>query len=88
MTLEQKEQIKQKVAQGMTPRPALLPASVRSSPQSDELLIQITGNDLTVSLLLRPHEISRLRGRYGNGPGFEQWVLDRIQDGLNTLGGG
>lgn len=74
--------------------PAPLPAiSVPGMPVSavllaDELVIEVTGPLGVGSVTLRPSEVNRLRGRYGNGPGFEQWVAGRIKDSLVSFGGG
>ena len=68
-----------------------LPDAVRSPASAvtaDELIIEVTGNDGLASVTMRPGEVSRLRGRFGRGPGFEKWVAARIRDGLISFGGG
>ena len=57
-------------------------------PPPDELLIEITGPTGQASVTLRPFEVSRLRGRYGKGPKFEEWVIARMRDMMISFGGG
>lgn len=64
-----------------------VPASYPAAP-ADELVIEITGNAGMASVTLRPFEVSRLRGRFGRGPGFEQWVAARMRDAMISFGGG
>lgn len=70
---------------------ALLHTSVRTPTTEtvpDELVIELTGNGAFATCTLRPAEVSRLRGRFGKGPGFEQWVVARIRDAMISFGGG
>lgn len=69
------------VAEVAQPKPA-------SEPATDELLIEITGPTGQASVTLRPFEVSRLRGRYGKGPKFEEWVIARMRDMMISFGGG
>lgn len=73
------------------PDPRPLPAAVRTPTADttpDELVIELTGNGAFATCTLRPSEVSRLRGRFGKGPGFEQWVIARIRDAMISFGGG
>lgn len=70
------------------PRPVSTSVPLPATPPVDELIIEITGTHDTCTIEFRPFEISRLKGRYGNGPGFEKWVGERVRDLLNTFGGG
>jgi len=98
LTIEQKQAIREKVAQGTPPKqvsgngyapaPAPAPALIPVSIPVDELLIEITGSNGSASVTLRPSEVSRLRGRYGRSPGFEQWVVARVRDAMVSFGGG
>lgn len=102
MTLEQKQLIKEKVrannplpTDGMVavaePDPTPLvpdPPAIYPAALPDELRVEVTGRNGVGAFTLRPHEVSRLRGRYGRGPGFESWVGDRIRDAMISFGGG
>lgn len=110
LTMEQKQMIREKVAQGLPPppppavqpaRPVIsatqldrqrlneaMPVTVTVPVLTDELVIEVTGNGGTASVTLRPFEVSRLRGRYGRSPGFEQWVVARVRDAMVSFGGG
>jgi hypothetical protein len=63
-------------------------AVCRPEPATDELLIELTGPTGQASVTLRPFEVSRLRGRYGRGPKFEEWVIARMRDMMISFGGG
>lgn len=97
MNIAAKQRVREMVAANTPPpnqtvgRTPVEHESVRT-PSSDvlpdELVLEITSNIGTSSITLRPSEVSRLRGRYGRGPGFEKWVADRIRDAMITFGGG
>lgn len=93
LTLQEKEEIRRKVAEGPQPRPAqraepVMIAACATVVPSDELIIEVTGNGAAASVTLRPAEVSRLRSRHGKGPGFEQWVAARVRDAMISFGGG
>lgn len=102
LTLEEKANIRQKVQQGLQPKvpvptlgalevqakPSDPHPAIRTSPQQEEVVIDITGDNGSYSFTLRPSDISRLRGRYGRGPAFEKWLGERIRDLLVSFGGG
>lgn len=97
MNLQAKARVKELVAQH-TPPPKLGQGNVGDlcaviglpvdSVIPDELVIELTGNGAFATCTLRPAEVSRLRGRFGKGPGFEQWVVARIRDAMISFGGG
>lgn len=102
MTQDTKRMIQEKVRANTpipgipTPLPTVMPSPTVRQPGAtvsvvalaDELVIEVTGSQGVGSVTLRPSEVNRLRGRYGNGPGFEQWVAARIKDSLVSFGGG
>lgn len=96
MKQELKDLVNKRLDNPPPPPPSQLrPASISvplsatpATPPVDELIIEITGTHDTCTIEFRPFEISRLKGRYGNGPGFEKWVGERVKDLLNTFGGG
>ena len=91
LTLQEKQAIRDKVRANNPLPPAVQntkPASsINEAVVADELTIEVLGSGGCAEITLRSHEVSRLRGRYGPGPGFEQWVTDRVRDSLNSLGG-
>lgn len=72
----------------------IIHADVRPSPSPslslvpDELVLEITTSSASATIVLRPAEVSRMRGRYGRGPGFEKWVGERVRDMIISFGGG
>jgi hypothetical protein len=68
--------------------PSLNPTTAVKSSGEDELIIEVMSASSNASIVLRPHEVSRLRSRYGRGPAFEKWVVDRIRDQMVSFGGG
>lgn len=96
LTMNQKAAIKEAVREGSSvissiPSPTqikVVPHAPVVAVLSDELVIEVTGNGGTYSVTLRPAEVSRLRGRYGRGPGFEAWVVARVRDAMISFGGG
>jgi hypothetical protein len=97
MTQETKRMIQEKVRAGV---PEVIPAPTVRQPVTgasatisvaalaDELVVEVTGSQGAGSVTLRPAEVNRLRGRFGRGAGFEQWVSERIKDALVSFGGG
>lgn len=70
-----------------TPAAVPLPALCSSPAVTDELVIDVTGDNGHFSVTLNTREVSRLRSRYGKGTEFEKWVSARIRDLLNGFGG-
>lgn len=102
MNLQAKARVKELVAQGPPPKRTFTQKEVEDMDKMyqqcmeggaaisvpDELVIELTGNGTSATVTLRPSEVSRLRGRFGRGPGFEQWVAARIRDAMISFGGG